>query len=136
LRQRSRPYLFSNTLAPPVAGASLVAIDLAANGEDLRAALATNAAFFRQGLASAGFRLLPGEHPITPVMLGDAVLALRFAEELLRRGVYVIGFSHPVVPVGGARLRCQLSAQHTRSDLEAALAAFIEVKYALGAASV
>jgi len=135
LRQRSRPYLFSNTLAPPLAGAALAAIDLTERGTDLRATLAANSALFRNSLAAAGFRLLPGEHPITPVMLGDARLAVSFADELLKRGVYVVGFSHPVVPEGAARLRCQLSAEHTRSDLDAAVNAFIEVKRVLGVAS-
>jgi glycine C-acetyltransferase len=133
LRQRSRPYLFSNTLAPCIAGAALTAIDLAAAGHDLRAALAANAALFRQGLVAAGFSVLPGEHPIIPVMLGDALLAVRYAEALRERGVYVIGFSHPVVPLGKARLRCQLSAQHTHDDLLGAIEAFSAVKRQLGA---
>ena len=133
LRQRSRPYLFSNTLAPCIAGAALTAIDLAANGQALRATLSDNAAFFRQGLSDAGFTLLPGEHPIVPVMLGDAVLAVRYAEALRDHGIYVIGFSHPVVPLGKARIRCQLSAQHTRADLEHAVQAFSAVKKQLGA---
>ena len=128
LRQRSRPYLFSNTLAPCIAGAALTAIDLAANGHALRASMATNAAFFRQGLIAAGFTVLPGEHPIVPVMLGDALLAVRYAEALRERGIYVIGFGHPVVPLGKARLRCQLSAQHTRDDLDGAIQAFRAVK--------
>ena len=128
LRQRSRPYLFSNTLAPCIAGAALTAIDLAANGHALRASLAANAAFFRQGLIAAGFTVLPGEHPIVPVMLGDALLAVRYAEALRERGIYVIGFGHPVVPLGKARLRCQLSAQHTRDDLDGAIQAFRAVK--------
>ncbi len=128
LRQRSRPYLFSNTLAPCIAGAALTAIDLAANGHALRASLTANAALFRLGLVDAGFTVLPGEHPIIPVMLGDALLAVRYAEALRERGIYVIGFSHPVVPLGKARLRCQLSAQHTRDDLLGAIAAFSAVK--------
>ena len=132
LRQRSRPYLFSNTLAPCIAGAALTAIDLAANGHALRASLTANAALFRQGLSDAGFTLLPGEHPIVPVMLGDALLAVRYAEALRECGIYVIGFGHPVVPLGKARLRCQLSAQHTRDDLLGAIDAFSAVKRQIG----
>ncbi len=133
LRQRSRPYLFSNSLAPCIAGASLTAIDLAENGQHLRATLHANAALFRAGMTEAGFTLLPGEHPIVPVMLGDAVLAVKFAEALREHGVYVIGFSFPVVPMGKARIRCQLSAAHTADDLREAIKAFAAVKSQLGA---
>ena len=133
LRQRSRPYLFSNTVAPPIAGAALAALDLAEHGQHLRDVLATNSALFRSGLTAAGFTLLPGAHPIVPVMLGDAVLAVRFAEALRDHGVYVIGFSFPVVPLGKARIRCQLSAAHTADDLRAAVQAFTAVKRQLGA---
>ena len=132
LRQRSRPYLFSNTLAPAIAGASLTAIELLKRDTSLRDQLEQNAQFFRQEMTAAGFQLAPGSHPIVPVMLGDAALATRFAEAMLARGVYVIGFSYPVVPQGKARIRTQLSAAHTREDLEFAVQAFIAVKQELG----
>ena len=132
LRQRSRPYLFSNTLAPAIAGASLAAIELLKRDTSLRDQLEQNAQFFRQEMTAAGFQLAPGSHPIVPVMLGDAALATRFAEAMLARGVYVIGFSYPVVPQGKARIRIQLSAAHTREDLELAVQAFIAVKQELG----
>lgn len=132
LRQRSRPYLFSNTLAPAIAGASLAAIELLKRDTSLRDQLEQNAQFFRQEMTAAGFQLAPGLHPIVPVMLGDAALATRFAEAMLARGVYVIGFSYPVVPQGKARIRTQLSAAHTREDLEFAVQAFIAVKQELG----
>ena len=132
LRQRSRPYLFSNTLAPAIAGASLAAIELQKRDTSLRDQLEQNAQFFRQEMTAAGFQLAPGSHPIVPVMLGDAALATRFAEAMLARGVYVIGFSYPVVPQGKARIRIQLSAAHTREDLELAVQAFIAVKQELG----
>jgi glycine C-acetyltransferase len=132
LRQRSRPYLFSNTLAPTIAGASLAAIELLKRDTSLRDQLEQNAQFFRQEMTAAGFQLAPGSHPIVPVMLGDAALATQFAEAMLARGVYVIGFSYPVVPQGKARIRTQLSAAHTREDLELAVQAFIAVKQELG----
>ena len=132
LRQRSRPYLFSNTLAPTIAGASLAAIELLKRDTSLRDQLEQNAQFFRQEMTAAGFQLAPGSHPIVPVMLGDAALATRFAEAMLARGIYVIGFSYPVVPQGKARIRTQLSAAHTREDLELAVQAFIAVKQELG----
>ena len=132
LRQRSRPYLFSNTLAPAIAGASLAAIELLKRDTSLRDQLEQNAQFFRQEMTAAGFQLAPGSHPIVPVMLGNAALATRFAEAMLARGVYVIGFSYPVVPQGKARIRTQLSAAHTREDLELAVQAFIAVKQELG----
>lgn len=131
LRQRSRPYLFSNTVPPPIVAAAKKAVELAAQGDELRARLRDNMAFFRDGLAKAGFDLLRGEHPIIPVMLYDAKPAVALAEELLKRGVYVIAFSYPVVPKGKARIRCQMSAAHTREELERALAAFAEAKAAL-----
>ena len=131
LRQRSRPYLFSNTLAPAIAGASLAAIELLKRDTSLRDQLEQNAQFFRQEMTAAGFQLAPGSHPIVPVMLGDAALATRFAEAMLARGVYVIGFSYPVVPQGKARIRTPLSAAHTREDLELAVQAFIAVKQEL-----
>lgn len=128
LRQRSRPYLFSNTLAPMIAGASLKVLELIGASTALRDKLESNTRFFREGLARIGFHLLPGSHPICPVILGDAALAGRFAEAMLEKGVYVIGFSFPVVPKGKARIRAQISAAHSREDLEFALAAFEAVK--------
>ncbi|MCA9062735.1 MAG: glycine C-acetyltransferase [Planctomycetaceae bacterium] len=127
LRQRSRPYLFSNTLAPPIAAASIAALELIRHSDNLRQQLRDNTQYFRTAMTDAGFAILPGEHPIAPVMLGDAVLATRMADELLKRGIYVIGFSFPVVPQGQARIRTQMSAAHTREQLEAAVAAFHEV---------
>ncbi len=131
LRQRSRPYLFSNTVPPPIAAGARKAVELAANGGDLRARLKSNMELFRGGLEAAGFDLLPGEHPIIPVMLYDAKPAVALAEELLKRGVYVIAFSYPVVPKGKARIRTQMSAAHTRDEVERAVAAFAEAKAAL-----
>jgi glycine C-acetyltransferase len=128
LRQRSRPYLFSNTLAPAIAGASLKVLELLTQSTALRDQLESNTRFFREGMGQLGFDLLPGTHPICPVMLGDAALAGRFAEAMLRHGVYVIGFSYPVVPQGRARIRTQISAAHSRADLEQAIAAFAAVK--------
>jgi glycine C-acetyltransferase len=124
LRQRSRPYLFSNSVAPAVAGASLAVLDLLESGDDLRARLRENTAWFRERMTGLGFDILPGDHPIVPVMIGDAAQAGRLADLLLGRGIYVIGFSYPVVPVGRARIRTQVSAAHSRADLEAAAAAF------------
>lgn len=132
LRQRSRPYLFSNTLAPAIVGGSLKALEILMGSTGLRDRLEENTRFFRHGLQSAGLDVLPGTHPICPVMLGDAALAARFADAMLDRGVYVIGFSHPVVPHGLARIRTQVSAAHTQEDLKTALKAFAEVKAALG----
>jgi len=132
LRQRSRPYLFSNSLAPGIAAATLTALDLVSGGDALRDALRGNAAFFRSQLASLGFNLVPGEHPIIPVLLGDATLATHMADHLLQAGVYVIGFSYPVVPKGQARIRVQMSAAHTRDQLERAVAAFAAVGRTLG----
>lgn len=132
LRQRSRPYLFSNSLAPPIAAASIRALELVDSAPELRKTLRDNTAFFRAGLEQAGFQLLPGEHPITPVMLGDAVLAARMADLLLKMGVYVIGFSYPVVPIGKARIRTQLSAAHSQGDLEFAVEKFAQAKRELG----
>ena len=124
LRQRSRPYLFSNSVAPAVAGASLKVLDLLESSDDLRARLRENTAWFRQRMTSLGFDILPGDHPIVPIMIGDAAQATRIADLLLEKGVYVIGFSYPVVPVGKARIRTQVSAAHTREDLQAAVTAF------------
>jgi glycine C-acetyltransferase len=127
LRQRSRPYLFSNSIPPVVAAASLAVLDLLEHSGELRTRLFENARTFRAGLASAGFDLKPGEHPIIPVMLGDAALAARMAERLLEEGVYVIGFSYPVVPKGQARIRTQMSAALTPQQLKQALDAFVRV---------
>ena len=127
LRQRSRPYLFSNSIPPFIAAASLRVLDMLEADTTLRNRLWENAAHFRKGLAAAGFNLVPGEHPIIPVMLGDAKLASDFARKLLDEGVYVIGFSYPVVPQGKARIRTQLSAAHTREQLDRAVAAFTKV---------
>jgi len=124
LRQRSRPYLFSNSVAPAVAGASLKVLDLLESSDDLRARLRENTAWFRQQMTSLGFDILPGDHPIVPIMIGDAAQATRMADLLLEKGVYVIGFSYPVVPVGKARIRTQVSSAHTREDLQAAVTAF------------
>jgi glycine C-acetyltransferase len=124
LRQRSRPYLFSNSVAPAVVGASLAVLDLLEGGDDLRARLRENTAWFRQRMTGLGFDVLPGDHPIVPVMIGDAARATRMADLLLDKGVYVIGFSYPVVPVGKARIRTQVSAAHSREDLQAAVTAF------------
>ncbi len=132
LRQRSRPYLFSNTLAPSIAGATLKVLDLLSESTALRDRLEANTRFFRDGLARIGLTVLPGTHPICPVMLGDAALAARFADVMLTKGVYVIGFSYPVVPKGKARIRTQVSAAHSQEDLERALAAFAETKRELG----
>ncbi len=127
MRQRARPYLFSNALPPPIVAASLKAIDLAEQGDDLRARLFDNAKRFRAGMTAAGFKLLPGEHPIIPVMLGEAKLAQEMAAKLYDRGVYVTGFFFPVVPKGQARIRTQMSAAHSGADVDAAIAAFTEV---------
>ena len=132
LRQRSRPYLFSNSLAPSLVGASLKAIELARAGGDLRAKLRRNAKRFRDGMTLAGFTLPEGEHPIIPVMLGDAVIAQKMSERLLKEGIYVIGFFYPVVPKGQARIRTQISAAHSDAQIDKAIAAFIKVGKDLG----
>ncbi len=132
LRNRSRTYLFSNTVAPPVAAGALRAIDLLEASTTLRDTLASNTAFFREAMTSSGFSILPGEHPIVPVMLGDAAVATRMADLMLAEGVYVIGFSYPVVPQGKARIRTQVSAAHSRTDLEQAINAFETVRTRLG----
>ncbi len=132
LRQRSRPYLFSNTLAPVIAGASLAVLEMLKRSTELRDQLEENTRFFRKEMTDAGFNIAAGDHPIVPVMLGDAALATRFADAMLEHGVYVIGFSYPVVPQGKARIRTQISAAHTRADLERAVAAFVKVKQQLG----
>jgi glycine C-acetyltransferase len=132
LRQRSRPYLFSNTLAPAIAGATLKVLELLAASTELRDKLEANTKFFRDGMAQLGFTIPPGTHPIVPVMLGDAALAAKAAEALLAKGIYVIGFSYPVVPQGKARIRVQISAAHTRQDLAFAIEQFAAVKKELG----
>ncbi|HRX35545.1 MAG TPA: glycine C-acetyltransferase [Aestuariivirga sp.] len=132
MRQRARPYLFSNALPPPIVAAGLKAIDLAEQGDDLRARLFANATRFRTAMAKAGFSLLPGEHPIIPVMLGEARLAQEMAAKLYERGIYVTGFFYPVVPQGKARIRTQMSAAHSGADIDAAVAAFAEVGRSLG----
>jgi glycine C-acetyltransferase len=132
LRQRSRPYLFSNTVAPSIVAASIKAIDLLNTSTELRDRLEANTKFFRDQMAGSGFHILEGTHPITPIMLGDAALASRFADAMLDKGVYVIGFSYPVVPQDSARIRTQISAAHTRKDLEFAITQFAEVKAELG----
>src|SRR6266566_5153128 len=126
LRQRSRPYLFSNSVAPPIVAASSKVLELMRSASDLREKLRDNTAFFRRRMADEGFDILPGEHPIVPVMIGDAARASRLAELMLERGVYVIGFSYPVVPQGKARIRAQVSAAHSRDDLERAVQAFVD----------
>ena len=132
LRQRSRPYLFSNTVAPPVVAGAIKAIELVNRSSELRDKLESNTAIFREGLMRLGFDLLPGEHPIVPVMLHDAALAGQFADEMLKHGVYVVAFSYPVVPQGKARIRTQMSAALTADDLEVALEAFARVKASIG----
>lgn len=124
LRQRSRPYLFSNSVAPAIVAASIAVLDLVESADDLRLALRENTVYFRARMAETGFEILPGEHPITPVMTGDARLAVDLARELLELGVYVVGFAYPVVPMGEARIRTQVSAAHSRDDLDFALNAF------------
>jgi glycine C-acetyltransferase len=132
LRQRSRPYLFSNTVPPPIIGAAMKAIDLLSSSTELRDRLESNTKLFRQGMTDRGFQITPGVHPICPIMLGDAALAARMADALLERGIYVIGFSYPVVPKGKARIRVQVSAAHTEDDLQFAMEAFYAVKMELG----
>ena len=132
LRQRSRPYLFSNTLAPVIAAASIAALDLISSSTALRDRLHENTRLFRTGLEASGLTLKPGTHPIVPVMLGDAALAQAFAARMMEKGIYVVGFFYPVVPQGAARIRTQVSAAHSRADLEKAVAAFAATKRELG----
>ena len=132
LRQRSRPYLFSNTLAPMIAAASLKVLDMLEQSGGLRQKLRQNSQYFRREMTTLGFDLVPGDHPIIPVMLGDAVLASRMAEGLLDEGIYVVGFSYPVVPKGRARIRTQMSAAHNKAHLDRAIAAFAKVGRELG----
>ena len=135
LRQRSRPYLFSNTLPPAVVGAALAVFERLSASTALRDQLAENTTFFRTAMTAAGFQIRPGEHPIVPVMLGDAALASQMADQLLDEGIYVIGFSYPVVPMGKARIRVQVSAAHTPAQLEHAVRAFTQVGQRLGVLS-
>jgi glycine C-acetyltransferase len=128
LRQRSRPYLFSNSVAPPIVAASLKVLDLLRSAKDLRDRLAENTRFFRARMTEEEFEILPGDHPIVPVMIGDAALASRMAAVMLEKGVYVVGFSYPVVPQGKARIRAQVSAAHSKEDLERAVRAFVETR--------
>jgi glycine C-acetyltransferase len=128
LRQRSRPYLFSNSVAPPIVAASLKVLELIRSASDLRQKLRDNTALFRSRMTEEGFDILPGEHPIVPVMIGDAVKATRMAEVMLTKGVYVVGFSFPVVPQGKARIRAQVSAAHSKEDLERAVQAFVDAR--------
>ncbi|GAC1692015.1 MAG: glycine C-acetyltransferase [Candidatus Dormibacteraceae bacterium] len=132
LRQRSRPYLFSNSVAPPIVAASLAVLDLIKSAGDLRQRLRDNTALFRKQMTEAGFDILPGDHPIVPVMVGDAALAGQMAQAMLERGVYVVAFSFPVVPQGKARIRTQVSAAHSKEDLERAVNAFVETREAAG----
>lgn len=132
LRQRSRPYLFSNSLAPPIVAASLKVLDMLEGGAALRERLHENARYFRKEMSTAGFTLVPGEHAIIPVMLGDAKLAQEFAQEMLKEDIYVVGFCYPVVPQGQARIRTQMSAAHSKEDLDKAIAAFKKVGKKLG----
>jgi glycine C-acetyltransferase len=128
LRQRSRPYLFSNSVAPAIVGAALASLDLLSASGELLERLRANTALFRSRMTEAGFDLLPGEHPIIPVMIGDAALAGRMADLLLEQGIYVIGFSYPVVPHGKARIRTQMSAAHSTDDVNRAVEAFIAAR--------
>ena len=132
LRQRSRPYLFSNTLMPAITGASLKVFDIVEAGDDLRERLYANAGRFRASMTKAGFRLAGADHPIIPVMIGYASLAAEMASRMLQRGIYVIGFSFPVVPRGQARIRTQMSAAHSLADIDRAVEAFTEVGRELG----
>lgn len=132
LRQRSRPYLFSNSVAPPIVAASIKAIDLLSESTQLRDKLMDNTRYFREKIADIGLEVLPGEHPIVPIMFGDAIPAVKMAESLLQKGVYVIPFSFPVVPKGKARIRTQVSAAHSKEDLDFAVEKFAEAKADLG----
>jgi glycine C-acetyltransferase len=132
LRQRSRPYLFSNTLAPSIVGGSIAVLDMLTETTELRDQLESNTKYFRNQMTAAGFDIKPGDHPIVPIMLYDAVLSQQFAAALLEEGVYVIGFFFPVVAKGQARIRVQLSAAHTKEHLDTTIAAFIKVGKQLG----
>ena len=135
LRQRSRPYLFSNSLAPPIVQGTIKALELVSQSAELRQRLRSNTEFMRKELSQRGFTVLEGEHPIIPVMLGDAELATKFADSMLAKGVYVVGFSYPVVPVGKARIRTQMSAVHSAEDLQLAAECFEKTGRELGVIS-
>jgi glycine C-acetyltransferase len=135
LRQRSRPYLFSNTVAPPIVGAAIKVFALLSASTERRDRLEANTAHFRAAMTAAGFQIRPGVHPICPIMLGDARLATEMANRLLNEGIYVIGFSFPVVPRGQARIRVQISAAHSLADIDQAVAAFTRVGRELGVVS-
>ena len=128
LRQRSRPYLFSNSVAPAIVAASLKVLELLRSAKDLRRRLAENTSLFRARMSEEEFEIIPGDHPIVPVMIGDAVLAGKMAATMLEKGVYVVGFSYPVVPQGKARIRAQVSAAHSPGELERAVRAFVETR--------
>ena len=128
LRQRSRPYLFSNSVAPGIVATSVKVLELLSSSDELRVKLCENTRFFREEISKLGLMVLPGTHPIIPIMLGDAMLAQKMAARLLEKGIYVIGFSYPVVPQGKARIRVQISAAHSREELEFAIRMFAEVK--------
>jgi glycine C-acetyltransferase len=132
LRQRSRPYLFSNSVAPAIVAGSLKVLELIRTAGELRQRLRDNTVYFRRQMTAAGFDILPGDHPIVPVMVGDATLAARMAQVMLEKGVYVVSFSYPVVPQGKARIRTQVSAAHSRADLERAVTAFVETRQEVG----
>jgi glycine C-acetyltransferase len=132
LRQRSRPYLFSNSLAPPIAAATIKTLELLESSTELRDKLERNTSYFRSAMSELGLSIIPGEHPIVPIMLGDARLASRMADKLLTMGLYVIGFSFPVVPKGQARIRTQISAAHSPEDLKFAVDCFAQAKQELG----
>jgi glycine C-acetyltransferase len=132
LRQRSRPYLFSNSVAPPIVAASLKALDLVSGSGELRERLRNNTRFFREEMTKLGYNLLPGEHPIIPVMIGEATPAAELADALLAEGVYVIAFSYPVVPMGKSRIRTQMSAAHSQEDLATAIEAFAKAGRSVG----
>jgi glycine C-acetyltransferase len=132
LRQRSRPYLFSNTLAPSIVATSLKVLEMLGASTELRDRLMDNTRYFRERISGLGLEVVPGEHPIVPIMLGDAALAQKMAEKLLEKGIYVIGFSYPVVPKGAARIRAQISAAHTKEDLDLAVESIRQVKQELG----
>jgi glycine C-acetyltransferase len=132
LRQRSRPYLFSNSIAPPVVGATLRALSLIEGSDELRGRLRDNTAHFRSRMTELGFNVLPGDHPIVPVMVGDAALAGRLSDALISRGVYAVAFSYPVVPQGLARIRTQMSAAHTIADLDFAIEQFVAARDEVG----
>ncbi len=134
LRQRSRPYLFSNSVSPAIVATSIKVLDLLQESGELRQRLMENTRFFREKMTELGFSILPGEHPIVPIMIGDASLATKMADSLLAKGIYVIGFSYPVVPQGKARIRVQISAAHTREELEFTIEAFRQVRESMGSA--